>query len=374
VLVVTTSVFDKRRAERFAQLLDEATGARRHHTRSSARRHHVRSAADDKLSDLMTLTYRVSTVPLAVEVDPEFRTGLRASLMARIEREGIGATAVAPEADVSRRRRVGLGLTALLPSARARGALLVALAGGTLAVSGVSAASAGALPGDTLYGIKRSTENAQIAFAREDVSRGLKYLDLSKVRLDEARKLLHSSARLSGVLDDMDGEMRHGTWLLTKSAVERGDVAALEAIEQFVDHQRSGVMQLAGQMNGPSRGRVADSLNLLNRISARVAALKPAIKCKIGQVALDELGALPKSSCAHASPRTQSAQNGGAQNGAVTQTSPGAATTGGKPVTVPGVDPSVEAETPTVLPSPSPSSSSGGLLQHLGKLFGDLIG
>jgi hypothetical protein len=377
VLVVTTSVFDKRRAERFAQLLDEADGARRHHARSGARRHHARSAVDDRLSDLMTLTHRVSTVPLAVDVDPEFRTGLRASLMARIEREGIGATAVAPEADVPRRRRIGLGLTVLLPTARARGALLVALAGGTLAVSGVSAASADSKPGDALYGIKRSTEHAQLAFAGSDVSRGLLYLDFAKVRLGEAGALQRNAAGLSTVLDDMDGEMRHGTRLLTSAAVERGDVAALQAIEQFVAQQRPAVLQLADQMSGTPRSRVTSSLSVLDQISTRVAALKQAMtsKCKSGRVALDELGALPQS-CAHASPRTQSTQDGqNAQNGAAIQTSPGAATTGGKPVTVPGVDPSVEADTPAELPSPGPSSSSeGGLLKHLGKLFGELLG
>jgi len=80
VLQVITSVFPSRRAERFAQLLDEAAGARRHH---------AWSVDDDDLGAMVTIGQRVSTLPLVVEVDPEFRTGLRASLMARIEREGI---------------------------------------------------------------------------------------------------------------------------------------------------------------------------------------------------------------------------------------------------------------------------------------------
>src|SRR5207244_13317510 len=196
------------------------------------------------------------------------------------------------------------------------GALLVALAGGTLAVSGVSAASADAIPGDALYGIKRSTEHAQLAFAGSDVSRGQLYLDFAKVRLGEAGALQRNAENLASVLDDMDGEMRHGSRLLTSAAIERGDVAALQAIEQFVAHQRPAVLQLSSQVSGTARSRVNTSLSLLDQMSTRVAALKQAIKCKTGSLTLDDLGALPQS-CARSSARTQTWQNG-----PVTQTAP----------------------------------------------------
>src|SRR5687767_2081293 len=93
---MSAALFRRGRTERFAQLLDEAAGGR-----------HVRSHADDELNDFMSLTRRVSDLPLQVEAQPEFRDGLRAMLMATIEREGIGATAVNPE-PVTRRSRVTL--------------------------------------------------------------------------------------------------------------------------------------------------------------------------------------------------------------------------------------------------------------------------
>jgi Domain of unknown function (DUF5667) len=357
VLVVTTSVFDKRRAERFAQLLDEAAGARRHHTRA---------ASDNTLSSLVTLANRVSSVPLTADVDAEFRTGLRASLMARIEREGIGVTAISPEAERPR-RRIGRGLTTLLPSARARGVALVALAGGTLAISGVSAASADSKPGDALYAIKRSTEHAQLAFAGSDVSRGQLYLDFAKERLTEADAVVQDAAGLTGVLNDMDNEMLHGTRLLTSAAVQRGDEAGLQAIEQFVAAQRPTIVRLATEVRGAARSRVIESLTALDEISTRVEALKQTIKCKLAVIGVDRLGAQPRP-CAQSGARNQSTQSG-----TPTQQSPGQAP-GGKPVTVPGIESSVEADTPTATPTPSSSSSSGGLLQQLGKLFGNLVG
>ncbi|MCM0675526.1 hypothetical protein NCC78_12610, partial [Micromonospora phytophila] len=77
-----SDLFSRRRAERFAQLLDEANGGRRHH---------VRSRADDQLTALVAIGQRLSADPPAVEVDRDFRTGLRAMLLATAEREGIGA-------------------------------------------------------------------------------------------------------------------------------------------------------------------------------------------------------------------------------------------------------------------------------------------
>ncbi|MFD0786699.1 hypothetical protein ACFQZ8_22605, partial [Micromonospora azadirachtae] len=59
------TLFSRRRAERFAQLLDEANGARRHH---------VRSRVDDDLAPLVAVGQRLVAERPKVDVDPEFRT------------------------------------------------------------------------------------------------------------------------------------------------------------------------------------------------------------------------------------------------------------------------------------------------------------
>ena len=78
-------MFDRRRAERFAQLVDELTGRRRRHRRSDF---------DRELTPLAALTTRIGEERLAPPPEPEFRVGLRAMLLATIDREGIGATAI----------------------------------------------------------------------------------------------------------------------------------------------------------------------------------------------------------------------------------------------------------------------------------------
>ncbi len=283
-----TPVFPSRRAERFAQLLDEAAGARRHHSWSDA---------DRDLTGMVTIGQRVSTLPLVVEVDPEFRTGLRASLMARIEREGIGATAVEPEADTPQKRRI----SDLLPSGRTRSAIIATIAAGSFGAFGVSAASGDAIPGDTLYGVKRSAEQAKLALAGSDVSRGQLNLEFARKRLAEAGAVGNNPTRLDPVLDDMDTGMREGTRLLTLAAVDRGEVAGLQAVQQFARDQRPVLAGLTGRLNGPAKTRATESLTLLDKVNERAGGLQNTVKCPDLQVPTDELGALPIL-CAKAAP------------------------------------------------------------------------
>ena len=283
-----TPVFPSRRAERFAQLLDEAAGARRHHSWSDA---------DSDLTGMVTIGQRVTTLPLVVEVDPEFRTGLRASLMARIEREGIGATATEPEVESPQRRKFG----DLLPSGRTRSAIIATIAAGSFGAFGVSAASGDAMPGDTLYKVKRSAEQAQLALAGSDVSRGQLNLEFARKRLAEAGALGNNPTRLDPVLDDMDAGMREGTRLLTTAAVDRGEVAALQAVQQFARDQQPILGNLANRLDGPAKVRATESMDLLTRINERASGLQNTVKCPELQVPTDELGALPVV-CGNAAP------------------------------------------------------------------------
>ena len=81
---------NRRRAERFAELLDETTGGRRHHSRGQG---------DEQLAELVAIGHRLSATRTRVQVEPEFRVGLRAMLVATAERDGIGATALAVETE-----------------------------------------------------------------------------------------------------------------------------------------------------------------------------------------------------------------------------------------------------------------------------------
>jgi hypothetical protein len=279
---VDSDLFSRRRAERFAQLLDEANGGRRHH---------VRSRADDELTALVAVSRRLTADRPDVEVDGEFRTGLRAMLVATVEREGVGAPAKSGTASGVR--------GSLLPAmtgrrARARGAILVGVAAGAIALSGISAASENALPGDALYGMKRSTERAQLALASSDISRGQLFLDFARTRLDEAATVRDDRLGFSAVLDDMDADTRQGVRLLTTVAAQRSDPAALDAVDTFLDGQRRAVSGLLDRSDHADRDRTRRSLALLDAAGQRVDALREAIACGLpAPAASDALGPAP---------------------------------------------------------------------------------
>ncbi|MCG5450012.1 MULTISPECIES: DUF5667 domain-containing protein [Micromonospora] len=279
------TLFSRRRAERFAQLLDEANGARRHH---------VRSRVDGQLAPLVAVGQRLSVDPPAVEVDQDFRTGLRAMLLATAEREGLGSTpaAVSEPAATTTRGRLLPAVTAR--RARARGAILVGIAAGAIAVSGISAASENAVPGDALYGMKRSTERAQLALASSDISRGQLFLDFARTRVGEAAKLRGDRIGYSAVLDDMDADSRQGVRLLTSAAVQRAEPGSLDTLNTFVSSQRRAVRGLLDGSTRVDRERTQRSLVLLESIRERSDELRAAIACGLpAPTASDALGPNP---------------------------------------------------------------------------------
>ncbi|GAB3176320.1 hypothetical protein FHX75_121735 [Micromonospora palomenae] len=281
-----SDLFSRRRAARFAQLLDEANGGRRHH---------VRSRADDRLTALVAVGQRLVAERPDVEVDAEFRTGLRAMLVATAEREGMAAaTATTPARTTEAASRGSLLGAVTARQIRARGAILVGIAAGAVAVSGISAASEDAVPGDALYGMKRSTERAQLALTSSDLSRGQLFLDFARTRLDEAGMLRGDLAGFSAVLDDMDADTRQGVRLLTTAAAQRSDPAGLDVVNTFVSGQRKAVGGLLDGASRAERDRTRRSLALLDAIRKRSDALRAAIACGLpAPVGSDALGPAP---------------------------------------------------------------------------------
>ena len=267
---------DRRSAERFAELLDETTGGHRHHSRGPA---------DEQLAELVTIGSSLSAARPGVRVDTEFRAGLRAMLVATAERDGIGRTATAvedatamgqPAARTGRMRRGLLGHGGRI---RARGAIVIGVAAGAMAVSGISAASENASPGDALYGVKRSTERAQLAMAGSDVSRGQLSLDFARTRLAEAAAMRGGDAGFAGVLDDMDADTRKGVKLLTTAAVAGRDNKPLATIDGFVERQRRMLTPALGELASGNRERATRSLSLLDQVRERAADLRTGLTC-----------------------------------------------------------------------------------------------
>ena len=266
---------DRRSAERFAELLDETSGGRRHHARGQA---------DEEFAELVAIGHSLSAARSGVQVDPEFRVGLRAMLVATAERDGIGATATRTETEpggghaAAREPRRGLFGLAAGRRIRARGAIVIGVAAGAMAVSGISAASENAAPGDALYGVKRQTERAQLAMAGSDVTRGQLSLDFARTRLTEAATL-GDTGNLTGVLDDMDADTRQGVKLLTGSAVARRDKAPLDTLDTFVAGQRQTLTPMLDRVGPAERERAVKSLVLLEDVHNRTVDLRAGLAC-----------------------------------------------------------------------------------------------
>nr|WP_250003350.1 DUF5667 domain-containing protein [Actinoplanes sp. M2I2] len=302
---------DRRSAERFAELLDESTGGRRHHSRGPA---------DEQLAELVAIGSSLSAARPGARVEPEFRTGLRAMLVATAERDGIGRTATAaaaaPEEPAARAGRLRHGLLGHGGRIRARGAIVIGVAAGALAVSGISAASENASPGDALYGVKRSTERAQLAMAGSDVTRGQLSLDFASTRLAEAASMPGNDTSFGGVLDDMDADTRKGVKLLTTSAVARKDRKPLSTIDTFVEQQRQTLSPALGRLSEANQERAQASIGLLDSVSKRAENLRTGLSCDNAVPAgADVLGPKLKN-CAtdagqdnHATPSRPSGQN-----------------------------------------------------------------
>jgi hypothetical protein len=246
-------------------------------------------------------------------VDPEFRVGLRAMLVATAERDGIGRTttgAVSASAPVTgsfstygEAGRTADDAEAVTPGARlgilglggrrirARGAIVIGVAAGALAVSGISAASENASPGDPLYGVKRSTERAQLAMAGSDVTRGQLSLDFARTRLAEAASMAGGDRDFSSVLDDMDADTRTGVKVLTTSAVARKDASPLATVESFADGQRRTITPVLSRLTPSNRERALESINLMDDVHQRAEDLRAGLSCtSITSIGSDLLG------------------------------------------------------------------------------------
>jgi hypothetical protein len=303
---MAAAVFDRRRAERFAQLLDQAEGKGRRHSRTTM---------DDELADYVALGRLMSARKSTHREtpDPDFRSSLRAMLVATAEREGIGVTADKHRipADKDRRQVVGpIYLSAaaqvgaarpgrpakrgpVIGSRRTRGAIIVGILAGTLALSGMSMASGDAVPGDPLYGVKRSTESAQLALAGSDVDRGQTYLGFARNRGREATTVQDDPAALMAVLDDLDNQAAEGVRLLTSAALIERDSTALDLVDDYVTAQRPVIIGLLTGLSGPALTRAEHSLSLIDRIGKRAADLRAALTCGPADAGSDSLGPKP---------------------------------------------------------------------------------
>lgn len=308
---------------------------------------------------------------------PEFQAALRQRLLAVAATQGIGATATTTETPAKQ--------TGQPMSGGRRMVVASALAVGVLGLSGVSTASADALPGEALYPVKRSAERAQLALAGSESNRGQLYFEFARTRLAEAGRVTDDPEALNTALTDMDSQLASGMKSLTTTAVGRQDAGVLDTIDEFLDGQSPKLAQLLHETPGSAHDMVGDSMDLMDSAAERSQELREALLCsatfdedtdKLGPLP-GECGVLPGEDGTPLDPPSEQApattgQTGGPDTGdASTSTEPGA--TSPRPGGGAQDEPSDEPSTPDS-PSPTKGGNGGGLLGDIGDALDDLLG
>ena len=98
----------------------------------------------------------------------------------------------------------------LAPANRALAVTVAFVLGFVMGTYGVLTASAQSLPGEPLYGLKRTVEQTQLLLSMDPRARGRLENDFSERRVDEVERLLAAARRaqvaFGGVLESLDGE------------------------------------------------------------------------------------------------------------------------------------------------------------------------
>ncbi|WP_187218537.1 DUF5667 domain-containing protein [Actinokineospora xionganensis] len=158
-----------------------------------------------------------------------------------------------------------------------------------------------ALPGDTLYAIKRTGEAAALGLTFGDEEKAFKHLQFATARITEIETLTQrypnpADAPVGGYLSalrDFDNDASAGSRQLIALATG-GDGTQLETLRSWADIQGGRLDALGPRL--PSAAAISQdaSVALLERIEARATALTARMACyQITSGAIDDIGAMP---------------------------------------------------------------------------------
>ncbi|MET7370642.1 DUF5667 domain-containing protein [Streptomyces sp. NPDC005566] len=246
-----------RRANAFAQALEEQS------PQGAAAVQPEEPAEPADHGTLLALANGLGELPKP-QFDPEVKVVQRAQLVAAMEtmfaeggastgptvpeQRGRGAHRASPLRKLRPRSRWAKGITA--------GGLTVGVAAG--AFGGVAAASSDALPGDSLYGLKRGMEDINLTMANGDADRGEVYLDQASTRLSEARRLMErarsgemdheSLGEVRRTLNGMTHDATEGHRLLHSAHKRDGSIGPIQTLDSFSRSHRESWSSLRDRL------------------------------------------------------------------------------------------------------------------------------
>jgi hypothetical protein len=194
-----------------------------------------------------------------------------------------------------------------------------------------------ALPGDPLYGVKRTGETASLGLTFGNEPKAFRHLSFAANRLSEVETLAErfqngTSAPAAGYLNalkDFDTDAAAGAQQLNELGVST-DPRLLTALRDWASQQSTRLDALQAQLPATAQGRAASSADLLGKILRRIEALSDRLGCHaVTSGFTDDIGPLPAAGVCGRLPGVASPppSNSGNQEplppGGVTSTQPG---------------------------------------------------
>jgi hypothetical protein len=315
------------------------------HESNAATSRRAARRGDEQDAGVVTMLQELAP-QLDVEPDPEYRRAARQRLVA------MAAVRTPETVRPTALRRLLAARAVDAPAGRWRTRATAGLAGAALTVTSLAtlvALSAGAAPGDVLYGVKRGTEQTQLALAGD--SRGQALLALARTRLEELDDLDGDAGLVRSTLATMDDQTAEGaSWYLGR-AVDTSDPAPLDRVSRWAGEQSAQLDAVRAGVPPEATDAAAASLDLLDAITQRADGLRTALDCTEGPALAgsDQLGPVPgECPAAVGTPETP-------PNSAVpSEPAPGAtAPQAGAPASTP-IEPTPPADPPAQQPIPVP--------------------
>jgi hypothetical protein len=244
-----------RRAEEFDELVGRAPTGGTH------------GASSSRDAELLELVGALRSVPEA-QPRPEFVSDLRGRLMAEAE------TALVPT-DVSRLQ---------LPARRTKRERRIAAVVGGLAIVGastsVAVASQSALPGESLYPIKRVLESAHTGISVSEASKGSTELANAASRLDEVTALtrdpdLGDDQRIARTLGSFTDQATSGADLLISDYAESGREGSISDLRDFASSSMDQLAALEPAIPYVARDELIAAASTVAQIDAEAAQQCP---------------------------------------------------------------------------------------------------
>lgn len=359
----------RKRAEEFSSMVEDSSITQ------------LRTGPDSKHADLLPLVGLVTSLRStpAPEARPEFVSDLRSRLMLAAE------TALAPD---STQQLAARRTPAQRRTSRER-RLAVAVGGFALvsASASMSVAAQTALPGDTLYPLKRALENAHENVLHDADDKGTTMLDNASGRLDEVDELSRSGGEdadvIAQTLQDFTSQAVEASDLLLSDYADTGRVSSIKELRSFTAASLQSLKRLEGLVPIAVRTTLIEAARVLDDIDRQVLsacptcgtaapAIAPVRAGDVGPIydeLLEELSSLPETITQPTAPQQQ--------------TPPPASSSGQKvpPINEPSSEPTAEEPGEPVLPTgpsgndgkPPATSDLGTIVTGLGDPVGDLL-